>query len=788
MASVGLDSRFITDISLQEVFRDKDTGLPLRNGTLTFYEDCNRTTPKSVYSLSGGPSSYQYNNEGNVVTLDSDGTTPFKIYYFPYDGDPDTTTDLVTLYYVEIKSATGVNQENREAVPNFFEDTGGDTENLDNFVPNGQFRAHKNIGTITSDTECIAYGPWYFVRDDGSSSTDKITFNRLGTATTPERYPRYECQLQNTVAAGTDQYKDIRIRFKDVNKFASDTDEFTFKFSGRSKTGANVSVEAYIIWNFGTGGSPGTRVEKTIINAKDLTTANTDVQGTFTFGVNDGISLGSNDDDYVELAIRFPRDGTFTAAITDVVLAKGDVNLLEYPYITDEEDAAVYLGGSFEYPDVNGLDKYLPVTLGDCGLEFDRSIVGTTLFWPISNTVIPNGYFYCNGSDYGYDDSTSGVPNSRLGDVLLDNSPTDIPLFGTGYTHMTGWKATNVNKTIIHNNTKGSTTDIANGNLTGFTFDTAHTGDDYDAISYRQSTTDLWVETLTRGPANSSASAGTSGFSVSHKQAGVANELRDITRFTTVDAATLDVGAGNPAKYFEWSNTTTDYYIWYTVDGNGDNPNIAGRTGIEIHLDGSDTQENVMQKTRFAMNGFQTSTVIPVDGASINDGEYFDYSSTDRDYRVYFSVDGGSTTPDLSSKTGIKVEIASTDTVDIVATNIHQSINKNRFAVPDWRGQFIRGVDDGANVDPDAVRRYAITLPGASMNGDFVNTCQGTANLYHNHKADFKGSKVVHTGGTPVWANPNPGGNFGDDPLDILYSGRKESRPYNKSSYYIIHF
>jgi microcystin-dependent protein len=56
-----------------------------------------------------------------------------------------------------------------------------------------------------------------------------------------------------------------------------------------------------------------------------------------------------------------------------------------------------------------------------------------------------------------------------------------------------------------------------------------------------------------------------------------------------------------------------------------------------------------------------------------------------------------------------------------------------QFAVPDLRGQFIRGWDSGAGRDPDRGSRAASAAGGAS--GDRVGSAQGQALLSHTHTA-----------------------------------------------------
>ena len=117
---MALDSRFVVTADLQGYFVHKDTGLPLAGGTVTFYEDENRTTLKDVYELTGTPPNYTYTQLPNPLNLSSVGTymddsnNDVVPYYFPYDGTPTESTGTVQLYYAVVRDANGVEQLTRE--------------------------------------------------------------------------------------------------------------------------------------------------------------------------------------------------------------------------------------------------------------------------------------------------------------------------------------------------------------------------------------------------------------------------------------------------------------------------------------------------------------------------------------------------------------------------------------------------------------------------------------------------------------------------------------------------
>ena len=50
----GLNANYVAALDLNPYFVDKSTGTPLSGGTISFYEDNNRTTAKPVYELVQG--------------------------------------------------------------------------------------------------------------------------------------------------------------------------------------------------------------------------------------------------------------------------------------------------------------------------------------------------------------------------------------------------------------------------------------------------------------------------------------------------------------------------------------------------------------------------------------------------------------------------------------------------------------------------------------------------------------------------------------------------------------
>lgn len=147
-------SNFVALFPVQELIVDKDSGEPLSNGVVTFYEDNARSVLKPVYKQVQLPNStYDFVELNNPIILTSVGTfaddngNDIIPFLYPYVGLPtDATRGALDLYYITVYAAlppvgTGALQFTREAwPPNSEDDTfNTQTENTENQISNPQF-------------------------------------------------------------------------------------------------------------------------------------------------------------------------------------------------------------------------------------------------------------------------------------------------------------------------------------------------------------------------------------------------------------------------------------------------------------------------------------------------------------------------------------------------------------------------------------------------------------------------------------------------------------------------
>ena len=102
----------------------------------------------------------------------------------------------------------------------------------------------------------------------------------------------------------------------------------------------------------------------------------------------------------------------------------------------------------------------------------------------------------------------------------------------------------------------------------------------------------------------------------------------------------------------------------------------------------------------------------------------------------------------------------------------------DEFNLPDYRGMFLRGKDDGANLDPDKTDRYW-QGDGESRVGDHVGSRQDDAFLKHHHSY-YKSTNLGK-------GNGNWSGDYWDnEEAKTEFTGDNETRPKNVYVYFMI--
>ncbi len=750
---MALDPRFIVTSDLDSYYVDKDTGEPLAGGIVTFYSDINRTQLKPVYELTGSAmSGYSYVALPNPIELNGDGTFSDNAgnnivpYYFPYEGLPEDNNNTVELYYITVESSENVPQFTRQAWPNFSTQDIVSSD-VENFVPNGQFLLHNNNGAQIIDdvTESgtdryeIAQGGWFFKVPSATASVNEIDFDAFNSyVENPTSNPQYVCRVKCITPDAGDTFKDLVVQFNDVNKFSSPPStpqEYTFYFEAQSNTGLPVNVDLYVIKNYGIDGDPQQEFYKATISI--LAGGFNQYSVTFEFGDNDGENLGL--ESFVQVALRFPLASASDTSLTNFVLTLDAVAIQRFPVTTDQEFITNSIGW-IPTPDPDGFDLFLPLIYTQYGMKFDHSEIGNIImkldvsqFGAGSISLVTNELI-CDGSQFITDNySPLGIPYRRLQEILFnDNVDQLIPRWGTGESQGEAyWYQLTSNPTtdllFLKTNKRGTPTIGIDAGTSGFTVATIKTGDDYDCSCYISGLADTCFIIADSAPGiiTSGINAGDSGFSVEVYRN--TSDTRSIYYFTTL------AGAGLNDKFFYFYIGTQAYYVWYNVDGAGIDPGppVVGALPIQVRIKSGDTADYVAALTMASISGFEVSSVQCIAAGAMTAGSYFTFDTPDQSFYVWYKIDGAGTDPAPGGiDVGILVELASGDDAHDVTGSTIEAINSYAYAVPDFRGLFLRGYDPLETRNPDEHAMYTVL---ALQEGIAINSFQTDIVLQHLH-------------------------------------------------------
>ena len=160
--------------------------------------------------------------------------------------------------------------------------------------------------------------------------------------------------------------------------------------------------------------------------------------------------------------------------------------------------------------------------------------------------------------------------------------------------------------------------------------------------------------------------------------------------------------------YYDSGNQSV--YLWFKKDGVGNDPTGTG-TGFFANVLSADTATDVAKKSLAAINGGVTTQITTVDGSSVPAGGYFEFtaktSGGTQKWVVWYTVGGAGTQPIVSGAEYIRVDIESNSSDEAVAELTIDAINSEYVAIPDLRGKFIRGWNNGSGNDPSSGNRYA---------------------------------------------------------------------------------
>lgn len=801
----GLNPLYVIAPSLEMYFVDNASGLPLAGGTVNFYADDNRSNRKAVYELTGSSGNYSYVALPNPVTLSASGTfqdnsgNNILPYYWPWTGDPVSNPNptVAQLYYIEVYNANGVLQFTRQGFPNFTAESSASSVDYINYVPNGQFLAHYNVnpanavpGTITAVTTPIAPGGWYFeVSNNSATDVDVVTFSEFTTPpSSPPGTPHFAANVACTSIGGTPAtFKYLALQFNDVNQFAGQT--MQLGFWAQSNSGSSLTVNMSQVSNFGTGTNSPSTSTTLPIGQFTITTTYGLQQIAYTFPNNSSKVIGNAQPptDNVQIVIAFPLSTLFNVSITDMIIAPNGTNITNYAVTTPDQVLSQAVAGYMPIPAPDGSDLYLPLRLTAKGLDFDHTQVGVIRSVIYSATYAATQSlpaFLCDGTGYvssAY--TTLGVPQSRLGSMLISDSPVaNIPKYGTGLNYATAYAYAAPTSTFrVTVNSPGVAAVASDSGATGFSFVNTNAGTaTINFSAYNNIANTVLCVGNFQPPPNGAVSNGTSGFTTATLDYDTGLLADQFYAFTVLCvAASALANPGGAGKYFVFSNASTTFYMWFFFTNETDP--APGGTSIKINLSNATTAtaQDIANIVREAINAYQITsikiTTLPTAGT------YFSFTAnpiSTKVYNVWYQVAGTGTAPTAPSGANIQVTLTGTETAAQAVTATLKAIDAYQYAVPDFRGMFLRGFDPLGTYDFDVAQRWS-TISGLS--GANLGTFEFDQFLQHAHQVN-RNTNVATGGGSPITAWVPGTGFF------VGLEGGSETRPVNAAVNFYINY
>ena len=368
------DPKYISLDYLQSYFVDKDDGLPLSGGKVYFFSDDLRTFPKNVYQLNGDPSAYNFVELPNPMVLSSSGTfvddsgNDISLYAYPYDEQGE-----LELYYIVVKSSSGIEQFTRQAVPfelarleEHVDEEETSPGHIINYIKNGQFKVinnnldrnilydgSQNGGRSGIFFDSFAEGYVFNIYGDQVNiKTDNIfilqnqfSFNselKIGIMDNMEPYvssgselegnPFYYLKYSSASTSG-EIFKYLMYIVSDINAFAGKTITFSVVCHAFVGVGEILNACCAQVYN----DQSVSRITASVNQAVLLSGANK-----LSFDINvpaleDELRSAGG---FFIIGLKFPNNIPISLGITNLQLNLKSTAVPEYTYITDAETEA----------------------------------------------------------------------------------------------------------------------------------------------------------------------------------------------------------------------------------------------------------------------------------------------------------------------------------------------------------------------------------------------------------------------------------------------------------------
>lgn len=596
-------------------------------------------------------------------------------------------------------------------------------------------------GRITQAQTAIAYGCEFFQdysNDSGATNTQNtITFVDVSNDKI-EGNPLYECQLLSQNVNPEETLKDFRWIFGEVNDFAGE--DITISLQGRALGSGTETITVILEKNYGDGGSDQ---EDITIDTIELTQNRNKHILNYTMPSNEGKSIVNGN--YVALKIQGQLNQYSHFGFTNVKIDPGNITNPVYFDESAGEEKGQIIGEVTKLQDTSLNTNYSPLVYHD-GKILPTAQTGQIELMPKGKLRIDqvecDGSIY-KVSDYKDKSipyarlySVIGSTFNQSGNLIVTAKDKTV-VFSSGaggrensaYTNGNTGSAISVVQTVkglraeVRAELKTGTTDTVTLTwVDNFEATTKYSENSGNLIKFEPSTGEKiimpiysvkWISNTLSLPVG--VMSNTVPFSVTDVDVGSGSTppVVDLT-FTSsnpnnyVDAisnVTLEPEGKSKvqSRWLDWPSKTHNNHafinvdgdrsknikggvsVFFSVDGNQPGAYLEGETStVECKLASTDGLTGIVQKFINTMNNpfVWTFTLSSTPAAS----SYIEYSyvstASSPDRYAWFEVDGVGTDPAVAGRTGTKIAIQSTDSLENVAKKIADALNDLDFSVP----------------------------------------------------------------------------------------------------------
>jgi len=678
--------------------------IPLAGGFLFFYADEDHTLQLPTYSDISDPNNPVVNT--NPIQLGAAGDCP--LFYLEN-----------RLYYIVITDYTGDQANPQHTIshynPSESAQSGGNILFNENAIVNPQFsfpitfwETSQKEGEISQPVTRVAWG-WDFQENEGTSSENFVTFENI-VGQSIEGTPIFQILLTCSVVSSSETTKDFVQTFGEVD-YLSGTN-LTFSAQMINEISGTINVNLILELNYGQEGSP-TR----LINLTTFTVNQTRKKFTFSFIMPSIAGFTIGDNNYAAIHIQPALGQTCTFGMTNVLLLPGNI---ANPIFSDEPDSyakSQIIGDSVDI-DNAGLDQNYSSYYYAQGTIFPYADTGTIV---LAKTGSPQPFRHiCDGSALRLSGYTNNIPNQRLYNVIGNTFGSSGTLVVTSNANVvTVSSAVGAREHSAY--TAGTTSFTVTNTIIGLqmginllnNFDNTVTGTFIDKFAPDQSIPPYQNNPFQTGTASianywGSIPAGISPNTILTNTvlpgSGVQNAVftMNFTSNFPADYRTRFPNTSLIASWMEFSSfanntrrptgqNSNNQQILFQLDNlpvpaPGESASIGPPYSISasklVIVPFFSTQSIAQCISTFCAviaNPFQWTIVVNTVPTA---GQDFLFSDTATDFYGWFKVNGVGTDPAIGGRTGVEINISSTDTTTQVATIIAQTLNSFEYTLP----------------------------------------------------------------------------------------------------------